>query len=197
MKPTPEQIEKLANEIRQFLIDKQIWMDTTIYFNGKAYSTDDGNGHYAYNNPNDLIVIENADPRKCIDYCGEFLTMSFEGPLCSCMNSYGEYSRKFEKEVYRGLYSIFKKHGFYFEMGDHWNLTCYVDFGQEDMEFICDEPTEPIIMEPEDRTFDEWKFLCKLFGLEKADRIVLKNYRIEAHGKWKNEPVKELPSTTE
>ena len=99
--------------------------------------------------------------------------------------------------AYRGLYSIFKKHGFYFEMGDHWDLTCYIDFGQEDMAFICDEPTEPISMEPEDRTFEEWKFLCKLFGLEKADRIVLKNYRIEAHGKWKNKPVKELLSTKE
>lgn len=40
-KLTKPQIRKLAKEIRQFLLDREMWADVTIYFNGMAYSTDD------------------------------------------------------------------------------------------------------------------------------------------------------------
>ena len=60
-KITRAQIEKLAREIRKFLLDRGMWIDTTIYFNGKAFSTDDRNGHYYYNDPSHLVVLEDED----------------------------------------------------------------------------------------------------------------------------------------
>ena len=60
-KMTQRQIEKLAFEIRNFLLERGLWVDTAIYFNGKAISTSDGNGHYAYNDPAKLIILENGE----------------------------------------------------------------------------------------------------------------------------------------
>ena len=121
----PELIEQMAVEIRGYLIEKQLWIDTTIYFNGKAFSTNDRKGHFAYNDPNDLIILENENPRDYFEYVGPILSMSFEGPLCDCINGYGEYERSFEDKVVRELRDIFEKYGCYYEQGHHWNLTLY------------------------------------------------------------------------
>ncbi len=124
-KITTKKIEKLANEIRQYLIEEGLWVDTRIYFNGKAYSTDDGEGRYWYNDPKHLIVLENQDPCKYFDYCGPYLSMSFEGPLYSCLNYCGEYGRKFEEKVNENLRTMFASYGLYMELGNSWNLSLY------------------------------------------------------------------------
>ena len=62
-----EKIEKLAKEIRQFLIDNNMWVDVRIYFNGKAFATDDGKNFY-YNDPEHLVVLENMNPKDYFDY---------------------------------------------------------------------------------------------------------------------------------
>ena len=122
-KLTPAQIEKMATEIRKFLLDKQIWIDVTIYFNGKAFSTNDRSGnHFAYNDPNDLIVIEDADPKRCMEYTGEILCMSFEGQLYECINGY---CGSFGEKVVGGLTKIFSKYGCYYEQGYAWSLALY------------------------------------------------------------------------
>lgn len=36
---SPEQIETLAKEIHAFLVYHGLWMDVSIYFNGKRWST--------------------------------------------------------------------------------------------------------------------------------------------------------------
>lgn len=123
---TTKEIEQMAVEIRQYLIEKQLWIDTTIYFNGKAFSTSDRKGHFAYNDPNDLIVLENENPRYYFEHVGPILSMSFEGALCDCINGYGEYDTAFEDKVVRELRGIFEKYGCYYELGDHWNLTLYL-----------------------------------------------------------------------
>ena len=41
VKLTEEQIEKLAEEVRQFLIEHEMWQDVAIYFNGKCFITYD------------------------------------------------------------------------------------------------------------------------------------------------------------
>lgn len=125
VKITPSQIEKMAIEVRQFLIDKEIWIDTTIYFNGRAYSTSDRNGTYAYNDKETLIELENVDPKAVTEYAGEILTMTFDGPLYDCINCNGEYSYEFAKSVVLGLHEIFQKYGCYYELGEAWNLTLY------------------------------------------------------------------------
>lgn len=37
---TEERIEKMAVEIRAFLLEHGIWQDTDIYFNGKRFTTE-------------------------------------------------------------------------------------------------------------------------------------------------------------
>lgn len=49
-KLTAEQIENLAKEIREFLLEHGLWQDVDIYFNGKKYTSyDPENGEYYYN----------------------------------------------------------------------------------------------------------------------------------------------------
>lgn len=121
-----EKIEELAKEIRQFLIDNNMWVDVRIYFNGKAFATDDGKNFY-YNDPEHLVVLENMDPKDYFDYVAEphILSMSFEGDFCSCLNGYGEYGAKFDDMIQQEFSNILAKYGLYYELGNHWNLTCY------------------------------------------------------------------------
>lgn len=49
-KLTPERIEELAKEIREFLLEHGLWQDVDIYFNGKRFtSRDPETGKYYYN----------------------------------------------------------------------------------------------------------------------------------------------------
>jgi hypothetical protein len=41
---------------------------------------------------------------------------------------------------------------------------------------------EPLILEPEDHTEEEWATILKIFGMKEADRIVLSDYTMEAYG---------------
>lgn len=121
-KLTPEQIEAMAIEVRELLLSKEIWIDTTIYFNGKAFSTSDGT-YFAYNDRNHLIVLEDKDPKKITEYAGDILTMTFEGPLYDCINGTGEYGYDYESGIESALSKIFAKYGCYYELGNAWNLT--------------------------------------------------------------------------
>lgn len=120
------EIEKMANEIRDYLISKGLWIDARIYFNGKAYATDDRKGFFAYNDPEHLIVLEDEDPRDYFNYVNEdhILSMSFEGPLYEHLNYVG-LSFEYDDKVNEELRYIFAKYGCYFELGNHWNLTAY------------------------------------------------------------------------
>lgn len=40
-KLTAEQVENLAKEIREFLLEHGLWQDVDIYFNGKKYTSYD------------------------------------------------------------------------------------------------------------------------------------------------------------
>lgn len=121
-KLTQKQIEKLAVEIRTFLLEHDMWVDTQIYFNGKCFDTHDKEtGEFYYNDPEHLVVRENEDPRRYFENVAEdhILSMAFEGSVCH-MLWYGTnpgIKKKFER--------IFEKRGIYYEFGDHWNFTCY------------------------------------------------------------------------
>lgn len=121
-KLTKPQIRKLAKEIRQFLLDHEMWVDVTIYFNGMAYSTDDRQGHYYYNDPEHLVELQDQDPTKFCDWVGPYLTMTFEGDFYDVMNGYlGRYGYKVEDE----FHELLRKHGVYSELGNSWNLSVY------------------------------------------------------------------------
>lgn len=116
---TEEQIEKLAVEIRQFLIEHGLWEDVDIYFNGKSFTTyDEETKKYYYNDPEHLIVLEDEDPNEYFSYAAEdhILSMTFTGPLYNWMKR-PQGLDKFNQ--------IFTKYGLYYELGDSWNLSCY------------------------------------------------------------------------
>ena len=118
-KPT---IRKLAKEIRKFLLDREMWIDVTIYFNGMAYSTDDRQGHYYYNDAEHLVELHDEDPHRVCDYVGPYLTMTFEGTFYDVMNGYlGRYGYKVEEE----FHELLRKYGLYCELGNAWNLSVF------------------------------------------------------------------------
>ena len=105
-KITDAEIKSLADEIKKFLIDREMWSDTRIYFSGMAYDSETEE------------VLHGLDPNDYTEYAGDILTMTFEGPLYDALN-YGPWSTE-EK-----LQAIFNKYGLYFEMGHAWDLTAY------------------------------------------------------------------------
>lgn len=120
-------VEKLACEIREFLISNDLWSDCTIYFNGKAFSTDDRQGNFYYNNRKQLVVLEDQDPRNYFEYVAEphTLSMSFEGDFYGCLNYTNEYGAEFDNRIMEEFSTILEKHGLYYELGNAWNLSCY------------------------------------------------------------------------
>lgn len=117
---TKENIEKLAMQIRNLCIKHGVWIDTVIYFNGKAISTDDGKGHYGYNDPAKLYVSEDVNPNDYFEHVGDILSMSFEGPLYDIFNWYCD-DDGFTEEFYK----LLKQYGLYYERGNTWNLSLY------------------------------------------------------------------------
>lgn len=121
-KLTKAKIRKLAEEIREFLLDREMWVDTRIYFNGVAFSTDDGKGRYYYNDREHLVELQDEDPTNYFEYVGPYLSMSFEGPFYEVMNGYlGSYGYKVED----AFHELLKRYGVYPELGNAWNLSVY------------------------------------------------------------------------
>ena len=54
-------IESLADELRNWLEDNELWSDCRIYFNGKAYSTDNGSGQYDSKKHHGWYELEDID----------------------------------------------------------------------------------------------------------------------------------------
>lgn len=122
---TEEQIEKLAVEVRQFLLDNLLWQDVDIYFNGKSFMTyDEKTKKYYYNDPDHLFVLEDEDPSEYFSYAAEdhILSMTFTGPLYDLIK-YPQAEGNQEK--LDKFNQIFTKYGLYYELGDSWNLSCY------------------------------------------------------------------------
>lgn len=120
-KLTEKTIEKLAIEVREYLLDNRLWIDVDIYFNGKRFTTrNPATGRYCYNDRENLFEDE-ADPSDYFSYVNpeHILSMSFEGNLCEVIYYCVAPALK------SGFDAIFKKYGLYYELGDHWNMTCY------------------------------------------------------------------------
>ena len=113
--------EKLAKDIIDYLLKKQIFDDTFIYVNGKRYGTYDGEKDYHYGTDtwDDVYVEDNKNPKNYFEFAGDHLSMSFEGFLYDALNYGFEWDSKIPDE----LLEIFHKHGYYYELGNAWNLT--------------------------------------------------------------------------
>lgn len=122
---TKEQIQKLATEIFEWLNNKRMWVDITIYFNGKCWSTSNkDNTEFSYNNGK--YFEYEAEPKDHFEYVRKenILSMSFEGALYNVLNGYVSGWVKLEDEFRR----IFEKYGLYFELGNAWNLTSFESY---------------------------------------------------------------------
>lgn len=119
---TPDRVEDLAVEIREFLLENGMWQDVYIYFNHKRFgSKDPETGRYFYNDRAHLFVEENIEPQTYFEYVNpdHILSMSFEGIVCE-MLYYGVC-----QSVKKDFDAIFEKYGLYYEFGNHWNFSCY------------------------------------------------------------------------
>ena len=124
---TRSKFEKLAFEIIDWCKERELWGDSSIYFNGKALSTwnnwegEEGSkiaeDVYEYTDKNPLYYFQYAKP--------ETLSMSFEGPLYMILNAYWE--NKTWLSWYEEFNALFERHGYYFEQGSAWNLSVCED----------------------------------------------------------------------
>jgi len=127
--------EKLARAIHKFLLERDMWQDVRIYFDGKAfcacpvYVDDNGDqlkGYRSgakninYNNPDYLHVIEYIKPSDYTEYYSEGnITMTFEGVFYEALN-YGEFDGG---RTVTEFSKLLEAHGFYYELGNSWNLA--------------------------------------------------------------------------
>ena len=110
---TREEKENLAKEVRQFLMDNELWTDARIYFNGKAFCSNRGD-------------LEDEDPRAYFEYVSpdDVMSVSFEGDFYGCMNFRCQYGADFDNRIQKEFGDILESYGVYYELGHAWNLTC-------------------------------------------------------------------------
>lgn len=122
---------RCAKEIINWLIKRDLWRDVTIYVD---------NGRYTFKNTsphkdeieallNDEKIIpeivweEGFNPKEYFDYVCQphFLSMSFEGYLYEALNY--SLSPSYCDTIDKELSDIFRKYGYYYELGNSWNLS--------------------------------------------------------------------------
>ena len=137
IKLTPENIKTMAEDLLRYLIDLDLDMYVRIYFNFK-----DGHGTAIQSSPpsspcNYQCVtqvkgknsyryyrIDDINPQNYFKYNGDYLSMSFEGPLYHILN-YTAYMESRMERVNRQLNNYFSHYGLYMELGDAWNASVY------------------------------------------------------------------------
>lgn len=121
--------ESLAWDIYNWCKEHDLWQDITIYFDGKAWSSDSGEwgcGNHSEQLPlfmrEDLYLYENKNPLDYFEYANpDTVSMSFEGELYYVLNGYTPGWVKLEAE----FLALFEKYGFYYELGNAWNLAAF------------------------------------------------------------------------
>lgn len=142
-KLTKQGIEKLVNELEEFLKKNDLISDVCFYFNNKrrVWEWDWRNdGAYKVREEDDI------DPHDYFDYAAyeHILSMSFEGPLYAVLN--GNTGNWTLEEQFR---EILEKYNLYYELGNAWNLSCYPDYPYDDMEVeytMYEEPVQKILI---------------------------------------------------
>lgn len=122
MKLTKIRIEKMANEIMNFLKDKELDDGVLIYFNGKRMR-------------NDGVEDGEFDPHDYFEYAAykHILSMSFEGDFYYVINYYD--SRDYCDRIINKFNAILHKYGVYYEKGNSWNLTVFPEDDGMEVEY--------------------------------------------------------------
>ena len=111
----------LALDIYKWCKKNHLWGDNIIYFNGKAWASfDEWHGEQGKQIDEDLYEYKNRNPLDYFEYANpKTLSMSFEGPLYEVLNAYCYGWVKLEDEFLK----LFEKYGYYYELGNAWNLS--------------------------------------------------------------------------
>ena len=138
-KITKADIERLANEIIAFLEAYDIASSVSIYYNGNVVRS---KAEYdsKYNATYTWVKTYDVDPHDYFEYAAyeHILSMSFEGGLYNVLNySGGSKMDKFMK--------IFEKYGLYYELGNAWNLTCFLIDDDTEVEYTYYEKPKEVI----------------------------------------------------
>lgn len=116
-------METLAREIYEWCMKNDLWHDCCIYFNGKAWASwDTWHDEDGKEIDKCLYEYEDRNPKEYFEYANpDTLSMSFEGPLYHVLNAYVPGWIATTEE----FGDIFRKHGYYYELGHAWNLSVY------------------------------------------------------------------------
>ena len=138
---TKTNIEELAQEIITFLEKHELASSVSIYFNNKVMR-DRGDYDEDYNYIPKWETTEDVSPHEYFEWAAydHILSMSFEGGLYDLLNySGGSTMDKFIK--------IFEKCGLYYELGNAWNLSCYLINDDTEVEYTYyEKPKETIYL---------------------------------------------------
>ena len=115
--------ESLARDIYKWCTKKNLWGDTCIYFDGKAWASwDEWHGVKGKPIAEALYEYDNKDPKRYFEYANpNTLSMSFEGGLYYVLNAYVSGWVKLEDSFRK----LFEKYDCYYELGHAWNLSVY------------------------------------------------------------------------
>ena len=133
---TPKNIERMAFTLMRYLIDHELFSDSRIYFktknSWKAIQVDKPSNqslsftkitHEHGKKSYTVCVIDNIDPNDYFEENGDYLSMSFEGPLYHTLNR-TEWLHPHDY-VLDNLRNFFSTYGLYYELGDAWNFSLY------------------------------------------------------------------------
>ena len=113
----------LAKKIMKFLVKHYAEDDTLVYVNGYRISYVGRNWEADKEkfDWNKIKVEEDMDPHDYFEYAGKYLSMSFEGTFYDIVNRCWEFKSYADSE--KEFSELLNKHGFYYELGNAWNLT--------------------------------------------------------------------------
>ena len=132
MKMFKQDIEKMAKDIEKFLRANEIADNVTMFYNDmRVRLTPDGNNSVEHN-VSPLDYFEYVNPRH-------ILSMSFEGGLYDALN-YGTPGTSWRLQ--EKFTDLLNKYGFYYELGNAWNLTLFPNDSSmyDEIEYTSYEP---------------------------------------------------------
>lgn len=106
-----------------FCLKHELWIDTSVYVDGKRYGCKGPDGHYHYDNTWDCVFCEDdINPKDYLDYAGTFMSVATEGPLYDMINYNCD---SYTEACLDEMSDIFDDYGKYCESGNAWNFSLY------------------------------------------------------------------------
>lgn len=132
---TPKKAEKCAREVIEWALKHDVWESCGLYVNGKFYCAykADHDSELIYEGVDFLgdkvrIWKSERDVSKYLEYCNRkehFISMCFDGGSLYDVLNFTGYSMTWCAEREDELREIFKKYGYYYELGTNVDLSAY------------------------------------------------------------------------